>query len=135
MAKTLPFEYFEPVLEHSLSNMKRIKKELSLAEEINSIDFIGLGILSTKKNTDDFIKTLSGVLRDSDIISLEKGFVYLFMPGTNYEGLMNIISDFKEFYNDSFDYVVSATLLRDLKNVRDILVELRKLASDKGWKI
>jgi hypothetical protein len=135
MAKNIPFEYFEPVLEHSVSNMKRIKKELGLAEEIESIDFIGLAILSTKKNQDDFIKTLSGVLRDSDVISLEKGFVYLFLPGTDFEGLVNIISDFREFYNDVFDYVASATLLRDLKNVKDILAELRKLASDKGWKI
>lgn len=135
MAKIIPFEYFESVLEHSVSNMKRIKKELGLAEEIKSIDFIGLAILNTKKYSDDFIKTLCGVLRDSDIISFENGFVYLFLPGTDFQGLINLISDFKEFYDDVFDYVASATLLRDLKNVRDILAELRKAASDKGWKI
>ncbi|MHB1660868.1 MAG: hypothetical protein ACYCSQ_03255 [bacterium] len=135
MAKIIPFEYFELVLEHSVSNMKRIKKELGLAEEIESIDFIGLAILSTKKYSDDFIKTIGGVLRDSDIVSLENGFVYLFLPGTNFEGLINLISDLKEFYEDVFDYVASATLLKDLKNMEDILAELRKLASDKGWKV
>lgn len=135
MAKIFPFEYFEPVLEHSVSNMKRIKKELGLAEEVVSLDFIGLAILGAIKYPDDFIKTLSGVLRDSDIISAEGGLVYLFLPGTDFQGLTNIIGDFKEFYENAFGYVVSAILLKDLKNVKNVLEELRKLAMDKGWKI
>ncbi len=134
MAKIIPFEYFETVLQHSVSNMKRIKKELGLAEEIESIDFIGLVILNIKKFTDDFVKTLEGVLRDSDVISVNNGLVYLFLPGTSFEGSVNIISDFKEFYEDVFEYLVSVTLLKDLKDSGDILAELNKLASDKGWK-
>ena len=48
---------------------------------------------------------------------------------------MNIIGDFKEFYDDAFDYIVSATLLKDLKSVKDVMTELDKLALDKGWKV
>jgi hypothetical protein len=135
MAKIIPFEFFEPVLEHSVSNMKRIKKELGLAEEIVAVDYVGFTILNITKYNDDFIKTLEGVLRDSDIVSVKKNFVYLFLPGTDFEGSMNIIGDFKEFYEDSFDYIVSATLLKNIKNVEDILSEIGKLASDKGWKV
>ncbi len=134
MAKIIPFEYFEPVLEHSLSNMKRIKKELGLAEDIASIDYVGLTILNVTKYTDDFIKTLGGVLRDSDVISVKNNLVYLFLPGTDFEGLMNIISDFKEFYDGAFDYIILAALLKDLKTAKDMLSELDKLVLDKGWK-
>ncbi|MCL4428553.1 MAG: hypothetical protein M1276_06155 [Deltaproteobacteria bacterium] len=135
MAKIIPFEYFEPVLEHSVSNMKRIKKELRLAEDIASIDYVGLTILNITKLNDDFIKTLGGVLRDSDIVSVKNNLVYLFLPGTDFEGSMNIINDFKEFYEDVFDYIVSATLLKDLNSIKDILAELDKLALNKGWKV
>ena len=135
MAKIIPFEYFEMVLDHSVSNMKRIKKELRLAEDIASLDYIGLVILNIKKYNDDFIRTIGGVLRESDVVSSKSNLVYLFLPGTDFEGSMNIISDFKEFYEDTFDYIVSATLLRDLKSVKDILSELDKLALDKGWQV
>lgn len=139
MAKIIPFEYLETIVEHSISNMKRIKKELTLAEEIESVDFIALAILNINLNTaeyaDDFKKTLGGVLRDSDIICAKNGFIYLFLPGTNFEGVMDIISDFKEFYDDIFDYVAAAYLLSDIKNIACILPDLRKLASDKGWKV
>ncbi len=135
MAKIIPFEYFEMVLDHSVSNMKRIKKELRLAEDIASLDYIGLVILNIKKYNDDFIRTIGGVLRESDVVSSKNNLVYLFLPGTDFEGSMNIISDFKEFYEDTFDYIVSATLLRDLKSVKDILSELDKLALDKGWQV
>ena len=135
MAKIIPFEYFEQVLEHSVSNMKRIKKELGLAEGIGSIDYVGLTILNITKYNDDFVKTIGGVLRDSDIVSVKNNLVYLFLPGTDFEGSMDIIGDFKEFYEDAFDYIVSATLLKDLKSVKDILSELDKLALDKGWRV
>ncbi len=135
MAKIIPFEYFEAVLEHSVSNTRRIKKELGLAEDIVSIDYVGLAILNIAKYNDDFIKTIGGVLRDSDVVSVKNNLVYLFLPGTDFEGSMNIIGDFKEFYEDAFDYIVSATLLKDLKSVKDVMAELDKLALDKGWKI
>lgn len=135
MAKIIPFEYFETFLEHSVSNMRRIKKELGLAEDIVSINYVGLTILNIAKYNDDFIKTLEGVLRDSDVVSVKNNLVYLFLPGTDFEGSMNIIGDFKEFYEDAFDYIVSATLLKDLKSVKDAMAELYKLAVDKGWKV
>ena len=135
MAGITSFDNFETILDHSVSNMKRIKKELALAEEIDSIDYIGLAIINTKKYREDFVKTLAGVLRDSDLIaSGGNGLVYLFLPGTNFAGLMDIISDFKEFYQDAFDYVASAILLKDIKNTGDILSELVGQASAKGWK-
>jgi hypothetical protein len=135
MAKIIPFEYFETVLEHSVSNMRRIKKELGLAEDIVSIDYVGLTILNITKYNEDFIKTIGGVLRNSDVVSVKNNFVYLFLPGTDFEGSMNIIGDFKEFYEDAFDYIVSATLLKDLKSVKDVMAELDKHALDKAWKV
>ena len=135
MAKIIPFEYFEAVLEHSVSNMRRIKKELGLAEDIVSIDYVGLTILNITKYNEDFIKTIGGVLRNSDVVSVKNNFVYLFLPGTDFEGSMNIIGDFKEFYEDAFDYIVSATLLKDLKSVKDVMAELDKHALDKAWKV
>ncbi|HEC25186.1 MAG TPA: hypothetical protein ENI54_04165 [bacterium] len=139
MAKIIPLEYLETVVEHSISNMKRIKKELALAEVIESVHFISLAILNinlnTKEYADDFTKTIGGVLRDSDIICAKNGFIYLFLPGTNFEGVMDIMNDFKEFYDGIFDYVVAAYLLSDIKNTARILPDLRKLASDKGWKV
>ncbi len=135
MAKFFPFEYFEPVFDHSVCNMKRIQKELMLAEDLTAIDYVSSVILNIKKYNDDFIKTLSGVLRDSDVVSVKNGFVYLFLPGTDFEGSMNIIGDFKEFYEDAFDYIISSTLLKDLKNVADVLSEINRLALDKGWRL
>ncbi len=135
MAKFFPFEYFEPVFDHSVCNMKRIKKELRLAEDVISIDYISIVLLSIKKYNDDFIKTIGGVLRDSDTASVKGDFVYLFLPGTDFEGSINIIGDFKEFYEDAFDYIISATLLKDLKSVKDVLSGINRLALDKGWKL
>jgi hypothetical protein len=75
------------------------------------------------------------VLRDSDVVSVKNDFVYLFLPGTDFEGSMNIIGDFKEFYEDVFDYIISSTILKDLKNVADVLSEISRLAIDKGWRL
>lgn len=134
MAKNIPFECFEDILEHSISNMKRIKKELALAEEIDSVDYIGLVIINTQKYRDDFVRTIGGVLRDSDVVACCKGgLAYLFLPGTNYQGLLDIFSDFKEFYRDTFDYVSLAVQLKEIKTAGDILSKLNGMAAEKGW--
>lgn len=132
MAKVFSTDCMIDLVFHTISNMKRIKRELMLAEILISVDYAGFVVLKTKDSTNFnyFLKTIIGVLRDSDAVFIKDDIVYIFFPGTDISGVESIISDLTEFYKGSFEHSYDAFSIKDIKNEEEIKEIINNLQNE-----
>ncbi len=122
----------QSLINYSFANISRIKKELNLAETINSLDFFCIAILKfdDAKDLKYTVEILNKLLRNSDAFFSEGNkFIYLVLPGTDRLGASFVLEDIKEFSDNKFTYKVSELNQENTKDIGKILFDLKKSLS------
>ncbi len=96
------FKDIFPVIKHHIALIERY-------EDKYHRDFSLIFIKSDKNLTNDIIKTLSRILRNSDIVFKNKKNIVIFSPGADWNIAYDIAQGIKEFYgiNDKKDAIVT----------------------------
>jgi len=91
-----------PLIKHHIALIERY-------EDKYHRDFSLIFIKSDKNLTKDIVKTLSRILRNSDIIFKGKKNIVIFSPGADWNVAYDIAQGIKEFYgiNDKKDAIVT----------------------------
>lgn len=98
----LDFKDIFPVIKHHIALIERY-------EDKYHRDFSLIFIRSKKNLTEDIAKTLSKILRNSDIIFKSKKNIIVFSPGADWNIAYDIARGIKEFYalSDKKDAIVT----------------------------
>jgi len=97
----MDFKDIFPIVKHHISMLERF-------EDKYHRDFSLIFIKTPKKSTDDIVKTLSKILRNSDIIFKSKKHIVIFSPGADWNASYDIANGIREFYgiDDQKDAIV-----------------------------
>ncbi len=98
----MDFKDIFPIIKHHIALIERF-------EDKYHRDFSLIFIKSDKNITNDIVKTLSTILRNTDIIFKGNKNIVIFSPGANWNVAYDIANGIKEFYglNDDKDTIVS----------------------------
>ncbi len=110
----LDFKDIFPVIKHHISLVERF-------EDKYHRDFSLIFIKSNKKQIKDIIKMLSKILRNTDIIFINKKNIVIFSPGADWNASFDIANGIKEFYNIENKESVISTYPDDGENALKLL--------------
>ncbi len=98
----LDFKDIFPIIKHHIALIERY-------EDKYHRDFSLIFIKSDKNLSENIVKTLSGILRNSDIIFKSNKNIVVFSPGADWNVAYDIANGIKEFYaiDDKKDAIVS----------------------------
>ncbi len=98
----LDFKDIFPIIKHHIALIERY-------EDKYHRDFSLIFLKLNKNHSEDIIKTLSGILRSSDIIFKSKKNIVIFSPGADWNIAYDIAQGIKEFYgiDDKKDAIVT----------------------------
>jgi hypothetical protein len=110
----------EILLGTTISEYKRIRKDLKFSENITSIDYLSLlyiklntSALNTSAIDDKIFKSILGSLRAADSMIVKGKEIIVFLPGTDKEGVLHLEAGIREFLDDLYEGYVSVSYPED----------------------
>ncbi len=94
------------VVDYSISVLKRIDKELKLAEDISLLKNVSIIGMKLDLLDDSILNALSQSLRTSDALFLYDGIMVMVLFGTSKEGAISLANQLKEFFGEDTVYTV-----------------------------
>lgn len=131
MAHITSLKCLPTIVRHKIGELKRIKRELKLAEHIPAIDNFSLLILYSPYALDKLIDSISLSMRSSDLIALTDRFLICLLPGTDKEGAIHLAEGVKDFLGEEGYYIV-ATYPEDGESYEELREALATYASSRN---
>lgn len=115
------------LVETTISEYKRIRNDLKLAENLPSVDYLSIVYIKLNKPIGDnkVLEGMIGSLRASDSVIVNGKEMIMFLPGTNKEGVIHIEEGFRNFMDDFYADYVSVSYSEDGKNKAQLVGKLK----------
>ncbi len=105
----------EILIDTTISEYKRIRKDLKFSENITSIDYLSLLYIKLNAPAIDgsIFKSILGSLRTADSMIVKGKEIIVFLPGTDKEGVLHLEAGIREFLDDLYEGYVSVSYPED----------------------
>jgi hypothetical protein len=77
---------FEILIRHEIGELKRIKRELRLAEYVPAVENFSIALIELPYLKPEHHQPILSSMRACDILSFKDRFIVAFLPGTTKEG-------------------------------------------------
>ncbi|RZD17356.1 MAG: hypothetical protein EVJ46_03760 [Candidatus Acididesulfobacter guangdongensis] len=118
----------EILLGTTISEYKRIRKDLKFSENITSIDYLSLLYIKLNISAidDKIFKSILGSLRTADSMIIKGKEIIVFLPGTDKEGVLHLEAGIREFLDDLYEGYVSVSYPEDGDNKIELINNFKK---------
>jgi hypothetical protein len=118
----------EILIDTTISEYERIRRDLNFSENITSIDYLSL--LYIKLNTSaidgSIFKSILSTLRTADSMIVNGKEIIMFLPGTDKEGVLHLEAGIREFLDDLYGGYVSVSYPEDGNNKTQLINNFKK---------
>jgi len=122
---------FEILIKHEIGELKRIKRELRLAEYVPSVENFSIALIELPYLKPEHHQSILSSMRACDILSFKDRFIVAFLPGTTKEGAIHLLEGLKDFFSEEGNYAI-ATYPEDGEDYESLIESLRLYAKERG---
>lgn len=131
MAQFVSFEDLQAIIRHEIGKLKRLKRDLSLAEHIPAVDNLSLVVLYSKHLSKQYLENISKSMRESDMIFQHGSHIICLLPGTDKEGAIHLAEGIRDFLGEEGHYI-AVTYPEDGESYEDLISSLKLYSEQKG---
>ncbi len=131
MAQFFSINDLQAIIKYKIGELKRLKRDLSLAEHIPGVDNFSLMVLYSKHISGQHIENISKSMRESDIIAQIGSHLICLLPGTDKEGAIHLAEGIRDFLGEEGYYTV-VTYPEDGESYEDLIASLKLYSEQKG---
>lgn len=131
MVNITKLECLKTLINHEIGELRRLKKELNLAEHIPALDNFSILALYSPYLETTHIQEIGLSMRLSDVLVHIEKLVLCLLPGTDKEGAIHLAEGIREFLGEEGHYAV-VTYPEDGESFDELIQSLKTYFSSKG---